>query len=167
MVLQDHRVLSGAARRSGEAPRLARARQADAGQLDRSLRGRRGRLYPVRPGWRAHRGRRGQDHRLHHACRYPFWRLLLCPGSRVRRPARARRGHGVRGGRHQDRRGLQAYLCRRACPGHPREARCLHGPLCGKPRQRREGPRVGCRLCRCRLRHRRRHGRSLRRPARL
>lgn len=70
-----------------EAPRLARARQADAGQLDRSLRGRRGRLYPVRQGWRAHRGRRGQDHRLHHACRYALWRLLLCPGSRVRRPA--------------------------------------------------------------------------------
>ena len=39
-------------------------------------------------------------------------------------------------------------------PKHPREARCLHGPLCGKPRQRREGPRVGCRLCRCRLRYR-------------
>ena len=32
-------------------------------------------------------------------------------------------------------------FCRRACPGHSREARCLHGPLCGKPRQRREGPR--------------------------
>ena len=47
---------------------------------------------PVRPGWRAHRGRRGQDHRLHHACRHPLWRLLLCPGSRVRSSARARRG---------------------------------------------------------------------------
>ena len=74
---------------------------------------------PVRQGWRAHQGRRGQDHRLHHTCRYALWRLLLCPGSRVRRPARARRGHGVRGGRDQDRRGLQAYLCRRACPGYP------------------------------------------------
>ncbi len=77
VVLQDHRVRSGAPRRPGEAPRLARARQADAGQLDRSLRGRRGRLHPLRQGRRAHRGRRGQDHRLHHACRYPVWRDLL------------------------------------------------------------------------------------------
>ena len=48
-------------------------------------------------------------------------------------------------------------------PRHPREARCLYRPLRGEPRERREGPRVGCRLCRCRLRHWRRHGRSLRR----
>lgn len=76
-----------------------RVKQMQANWIGRSE-GARGRLYPVRPGWRAHRGRRGQDYRLHHACRHPLWRLLLCPGSRVRSSARARRGHGVRGGRH-------------------------------------------------------------------
>ena len=44
VVLQDHRLRAGAAGRPGTAGRLARARQADAGELDRPLRRRRSRF---------------------------------------------------------------------------------------------------------------------------
>ena len=50
VVLQDHRLRAGAARRPGPAHRLARAREAAAGQLDRPLRRRRGRVPAVRQG---------------------------------------------------------------------------------------------------------------------
>jgi leucyl-tRNA synthetase len=48
VVLQDHRVRPGAARRPRRASGLARAREDDAGELDRPFRGRRGRLRALR-----------------------------------------------------------------------------------------------------------------------
>ena len=76
-------------------------------------------------------------------------------------------GHGVRGRGHAGGRGRQEGDRRRARAGRHGEARRVHGPLRGEPYQRREGARVGGRLHRGRLRHRRGHGRAVRRPARL
>ena len=52
VVLQDHRLRAGAARRPRPAGRLARAREADASELDRPQRGRGSRVHTVRPRWR-------------------------------------------------------------------------------------------------------------------
>ena len=60
VVLRYHRVCAAAARRPGD-DRLAREDQADAGELDRPQRGRRGRFRPGRPRRRARRcSRRGR-----------------------------------------------------------------------------------------------------------
>ena len=93
VVLQDHRLRRPAARRLRPARVLARARDHDAAQLDRPLRGRRGHL-PLR-------GARDRLPRLHHPSRHPLRRHLLRARARAprRRAARRRdrpRGRGAR-----------------------------------------------------------------------
>ena len=99
VVLQDHRLRPGAARRPRPARRLARARQADAGQLDRPLRGRATstsrcattqRLSPPMT----------TDHRVHHPRRHAV-RLLAssCLRLKARAGREPGRGHRIRGSR--------------------------------------------------------------------
>ena len=77
VVFQDHRLRAGAARRPRPARRLARAREADAGELDRPFGRRRGRLRaPSRRGQR----RRPDDHRVHDAPRHALRMQLLLAG---------------------------------------------------------------------------------------
>ena len=92
-------VRGGAARRPREAPRLARAREADAGELDRAQRGRELRL-PLRDRRRAEAASR-----LHDARRHDHGRDLLRHRRRAsaRDPARARQSAARR-----IRRGVQA-----------------------------------------------------------
>ena len=169
VVLQDHRLRPGAAGRPRPAGRLARARQADAGELDRPLRRRRNRLRAVRARRRGS-GRadgRRRDHRVHHASRHLVRLLVLPAGARVQGSYGAGGGHRVRSRRARGGGRRRQGERRRARPGRPREARRVHRPLYGEPGERREGARVGGRLHRERLRHRCGHGRAVRRPARL
>ena len=95
VVLQDHRLRPGAAGRPRPAGRLARARQADAGELDRPLRRRRNRLRAVRARRRGScraDGRR-RDHRVHHASRHLVRLLVLPAGARVQGSYGAGGGH--------------------------------------------------------------------------
>ena len=75
VVLQDHRLRRPPARRLRPARVLARARDHDAAQLDRPLRGRRGRL-PLRRA-------RPRLPRLHHPSRHALRRDLLRPRARA------------------------------------------------------------------------------------
>ena len=89
VVLQDHRLRRAAARRLRPARVLARARDHDAAQLDRPLRGRRGDL-PLR-------GARARLPRLHHPPRHALRRHLLRPRPRAPRARAAGRRHAGRG----------------------------------------------------------------------
>ena len=91
VVLPHHRVRRPPARRLRPARVLARARDHDAAQLDRPLRGRRGRL-PLR-------GARPRLPRLHHPSRHPLRRHLLRPRPRAPRARAAGRRHPGRGAR--------------------------------------------------------------------
>ena len=95
VVLQDHRLRAAAARRPGRPSGLARARQDDAGELDRAQRGCRGRVHALRRARRAHRR---AHHRLHDSARHAV-RLHVLP-ARAGAPARgeARWWHAVRRG---------------------------------------------------------------------
>ena len=79
VVLPHHRLRRPPARGLRAARVLARARDHDAAQLDRPLRGRRGRL-PLRGG-------RPRLPGLHHPSRHPLRRHLLRPGPRAPRAA--------------------------------------------------------------------------------
>ncbi len=111
VVLPDHRLRRATARRLRPARVLARARDHHAAQLDRPLRGRRGRL-PLR-------GARPRLPRLHHPSRHPVRRHLLRPRPRAPRAGAAGRRHARRGAGARVRR-----------PGRPRVGR----------RARRRGP---------------------------
>ena len=89
VVLQDHRLRAGAARRSRDR-RLARVDQGSPAELDRAVRGRRAQL----PDRRVGRG----DSRLHDPSGHALRRDLLRAraGARARRADRLRRGEGVR-----------------------------------------------------------------------
>ncbi len=120
VVLPDHRLRRGAARRPGD-DRLARARQDHAAQLDRPLRGRRGHLHL-----------RGAGDRLpgvHHAARHAVRRDVLRHGARASGRLQARRGHRPRAGgprvRQPGDRGVQRGARRRRPrrrPGSPSAA---------------------------------------------
>ena len=165
VVPQDHRLRPGASRRPRQAHRLAGERQGPAAQLDRPLRGRRDRLHARRQGRRDADG--PQDHCLHDARRHAVRRELLPAPAREPACRRARCRHRVRG-RVQGAQGGHREGLERRPPGiGAREARRVHGPLCHQPHQRQARPDLGRRLRPHGLRHRRRHGRALRRPARL
>ena len=119
---------------------LARARDHDAAQLDRPLRGRRGRL-PLRGG-------RPRLPGLHHPSRHPLRRHLLRPrprapragapgrrhpgrggGARVRQPGRPRVGRGARRrGPREDRRAARAQ--RSSTRSTARRSRCSSPTTC-------------------------------------
>ena len=90
VVLPDHRLRRPAARRLRRCSSLARARDHDAAQLDRPLRGRRGRL-PLR-------GARARLPRLHHPPRHAVRRDVLRAGARAPGRRAAGRRHRARGG---------------------------------------------------------------------
>ena len=102
VVLPHHRVRRPPARGLRAARVLARARGDDAAQLDRPLRGRRGRL-PLRRA-------RPRLPRLHHPPRHPLRRHLLRPRPRAPRARAPDRRHraGGRGARLRRRRGPRA-----------------------------------------------------------
>ena len=85
VVLPHHRLRRPPARRLRAARVLARARRDDAAQLDRPLRGRRGRL-PLRRA-------RARLPRLHHPPRHPLRRHLLRPRPRAPRARAPDRRH--------------------------------------------------------------------------
>ena len=132
---------------------MARARADDAAQLDRPLRGRRGRL----PRRRARRGHA----RLHDAARHAVRRDVL------RARARAPAGRRARRADPSTSRPCSSYVAPRGGPlgGRARgegEGRRLHRPLRREPGQRRAHPDLGRRLRADGVRHRRDHGRARR-----
>ena len=76
----------------------------------------------VRRGRPAHRGRRGQDHRVHHARGHAVRLFVLPARPRVRGADGPGGGHPLRGRRAQGRRGRREDHGRRARPGRAREA---------------------------------------------
>ncbi len=158
MVLQDHALRAGDDRLPGRAAGLLdrQGRQRPA-QLDRPVRGcsRRLRGGGPRPGDRVH-------HPAGHAVRGD---VLRHRGGRQagRRDLHARAAGGVRrlpGGGPQG-------LRHRPAVDRAAEDRRVPGSVRRQPGHRRADPGVGRRLRAGRLRHRRDHGRSGRRPARL
>ena len=159
VVLQDHGLRRPPARRDEPARVLARARPDDAAQLDRPLRGRRGRL----PDRGARRGDPGLHDPPGHALRGDVLRALARAPAR----ARARRGDAARGRRPRVRapRG-RALLDRARRPGEGEDRR-LHGRVRHEPGQRAAHPDLGRRLRPHGVRDRRDHGRPRPRRARL
>ena len=158
VVLPHHR-LRGPPRRRPRHDRLARARQADAAQLDRALGGRRGHV-PLR-------GARRRLPGLHHAARHAVRRDVLRPRARAPRRPAARRRHSPRGGGagvHQPRRDRGPRGARRRGPA---EDRRLPGPHRDQPGQRPRAARLRLRLRAHGVRHRRPHGGAGARRARL
>ena len=148
------RLLAGRQAARGQ---LAGPRPADAAQLDRPLRGRRGPLRDRRPRRAGH----GVHHQARHAVRghvlrgggrLAAGRADLRPGSPARAPRL--RGAGQEADRH------------RAAVHRTREDRRLPGPARDQPGERRADPGVGRRLRAARLRHRGDHGGARARPAR-
>ncbi len=137
---------------------LAHARQDDAAQLDRPLRGRRGHV-------RRSRERRGVP-RLHHPPGHAVRRDVLRDGARAPRRAPAGRRHGARAGRARLRQQGADGVQRRAQRHRPHEDRRPARPQRHQPRQRRADPDVGRRLRADGVRHRRDHGRAGPRRAR-
>ena len=115
VVLQDHRLRRAPARRLRPARVLARARDHDAAQLDRPLRGRRGRL-PLR-------GARPRLPGLHDPARHALRRHLLRPRPRASRARAAGRRHAGRGGGPRVRRPGRPRVGRGARRRGPREDR--------------------------------------------
>ena len=158
VVPADHGLRRGAPLRPRRAPEVARARPADAKELDRPEHGR------PRP-LRARRDLEG-DRGLHDAHRYDLRgdvprRLRRAPDRP--RPRRRPQGKGARRlGRPHGRRDAQA-------PGHRRDrkGRRRHRKEGGQPLHRRARPHLGRQLCPDGLRHRRDHGRAGPRRPRL
>ncbi|MPM72392.1 hypothetical protein SDC9_119367 [bioreactor metagenome] len=153
----DHRLRRTAARRSRRS-RLARRHQGDAAQLDRQIHRRRSNLPHRRDGT--------HGHGLHHPSRHPVRRDLHGALPRTRagcsdhRAGMPRRRPGLSGsGRAQKR-------TRPHRTGN-RKNRCLHRRLCDQSGQRQPHPDLDRRLCARQLRHRRHHGGSGARHARL
>ena len=157
VVLPHHRLRRPPARRPRGHP-LALARQDDAAQLDRPLRGRRGHVR--RPG-----DRRGVP-RLHHPPGHAVRRDVLRHGARAPRRAAAGRRHRARAGRARLRQPGADGVQRRAQRRRPHEDRRAARPQRRQPRQRRADPDVGRRLRADGVRHRRDHGRPGPRRAR-
>ena len=158
VVLPHHR-LRGPPRRRPRHDRLARARQADAAQLDRALGGCRGHV-PLR-------GARRRLPGLHHAARHAVRRDVLRARARAPRRPAARRRHSLRGGGagvHQPRRVRGPRGARRRGPA---EDRRLPGPHRDQPGQRPRAARLRLRLRAHGVRHRRPHGGAGARRARL
>ena len=158
VVLPHHRLRGPPRRRPGH-DRLARARQADAAQLDRALGGRRGHV-PLR-------GARRRLPGLHDAARHAVRRDVL--RARARAPGRpaTRRRHSLRGrgaGVHQPGRERGPRGARRRGPA---EDRRLPGPHRDQPGQRPRAARLRLRLRAHGVRHRRPHGGAGARRARL
>ena len=158
VVLPDHRLRRPPARRPRR-DRLARAREDDAAQLDRALRGRRGDL-PLR----------GAGDRLsgvHHPPGHAVRRHLLRARPRAPRRVPPRGRHAGGGARARVRqpgdRRVRRGARRRGAPEDRRAAR-PHGH---QSRQRRADPDVRRRLRADGVRHRRDHGGARARPARL
>ena len=158
VVLPHHGLRRPPARRPRGHP-LALARQDDAAQLDRPLRGRRGHV-------RRSRDRRGVP-RLHHAPGHAVRRDVLRDGARAPRRAPAGRRHRAREGRARLRQQGADGVQRRAQRRRPHEDRRPAGPQRRQPGQRRADPDVGRRLRADGVRHRRDHGRPGPRRARL
>ena len=128
------------------------ARQDDAAQLDRALRGRGGDVR--RPG----DGRRVP--RVHHAPGHAVRRDVLRDGARAPRRPPPRRGHRARAGRPRLPQ-LDAVREQRGAQRHrAHEDRRAAGPLGREPRQRRAHPDVGRGLRADGVRDRRDHGRA-------
>ena len=150
VVLQDHRLRRPPARRLRPARVLARARDHDAAQLDRPLRGRRGRL-PLR-------GARPRLPGLHHPPRHPLRRHLLRPRPRAPRAGAAGRRHAGRGGGARVRQPGRPRVGRGARRRGPREDRRAARAQRRQPGQRRGDPDVRRRLRADGVRHRGDHG---------
>ena len=150
VVLQDHRLRRAPARRLRPARVLARARDHDAAQLDRPLRGRRGGL-PLR-------GSRPRLPGLHHPARHALRRHLLRPRPRASRARAAGRRNAGRGGGARVRRPRRPRVGRGARRRGPREDRRAARPQRRQPGQRRGDPDVRRRLRADGVRHRRDHG---------
>ena len=148
-----------AARRDEPARVVARARPDDAAQLDRALRGRRGRL-PDRGAGRRHP-------RLHDAPGHALRRDVL--RARARAPARAaaRRGNAARAGGPRVRPPGGRPLGRRARRPREGEDGRLHRRVRHEPRQRGAPADLGRRLRAHGVRDGRDHGRAGARRARL
>ena len=129
VVLPHHRLRRAPARRLRPARVLARARDHDAAQLDRPLRGRRGRL-PLRGG-------RPRLPGLHHPSRHPLRRHLLRPRPRAPRAGAAGRRHAGRGGGARVRQPGRPRVGRGARRRGPREDRRAARPQRRQPGQRR------------------------------
>ena len=138
VVLPDHRVRRAPARRLRPARVLARARDHDAAQLDRPLRGGRGRL--------SLRGAGPRLPRLHHPPRHPLRRHLLRPRPRAPRAGAAGRRHAGRGAGARVRRPGRPRVGRGARRRGPREDRRAARPQRRQPGQRRGDPDVRRRL---------------------
>ena len=159
VVLPHHGLRRPPARRDEPARVLARARPDDAAQLDRPLRGRRGRL----PDRGARRGDPGLHDPPGHALRGDVLRAL------ARAPARAqaRRGDAARGRRPRVRAPRRRALLDRARRPGEGEDRRLHGRVRHEPGQRAAPPHLGRRLRPHGVRDGRDHGRPRPRRARL
>ena len=158
VVLPHHRLRRPAAGRPRH-DRVARARQDDAAQLDRALRGRRGHV-PLR----------GARHRLpgvHHATGHAVRRDVLRPGARAPGHRAAGGGHRQRGGGARVRQPLAERVGRGARRRRQAEDRRAAGPDGHESRQRRADPDVRGRLRADGVRHRRGDGGAGARPARL
>ena len=154
VVPPHHRLRRRTAARYRQARRrLARARPHHAAQLDRPLRGRRGRFPP---------GYRRAHARLHHPRRHDLRRHLRDPGAGASAHRRAAR-------RCRPRAAPRPWWTTRANrdPGDIRQGRLLHRPLRRQSVQRREGPHLGRQFRPDGLRHRRHHGRARARRARF
>ena len=149
VVLPHHRLRRPPARRPRDR-RVALARRADAAELDRALRGRRGHVR------RARDGRRLPG--LHHPPGHAVRRDVLRHGARAPRRAAAGRGHRARGGRPRLRQPRADREPRGPRRRRPREDRRAARPQRHQPGQRRAHPDVGGRLRADGVRHRRDHG---------
>ena len=159
VVLPHHRVRRPPAHRLRPARVLARARGDDAAQLDRPLRGRRGRL-PLRRS-------RARLPGLHDPSRHPLRRHLLRPRPRASRAGAPDRRHPGRGGGARVRQPGRPRVGRRARRRGPREDRGAARAQRRQPGQRRGDPDVRRRLRADGVRHRGDHGGARPRLARL
>ena len=159
VVLPDHRLRGSPARRLRPARVLARARRDDAAQLDRPLRGRRGRL--------SLRGARDRLPGVHDPPRHALRRHLLRARARAPRARPADRGDRQRRRGPRVRRGGAPPDDRRARRRGSREDGRAPRAHRRQPRQRRADPDVRGRLRADGVRDRSDHGRAGPRSARL
>ena len=157
VVLPHHRLRRAPARRPRH-HRLARADQADAGQLDRPQRGRRGGLRAA--------GSRRAPHGLHDPPRHALRRHLHGAGAGAPPGRRAHRRRAARGGARLPGPGPARERDRAPLHREGEDGR-LHRRLRRQPRERRAGADLDRRLRADGLRHRRHHGRAGARRARL
>ncbi len=157
VVLPHHRLRRPPARRPRD-DRLAAAREGDAAELDRPLRGRRGLVRLPGDGCRVPR--------LHHPAGHAVRRDVLRHGARAPRRGAPRGGHRVRAAGPRVRQPFADREQRGAQRRRPHEDRRPARPHRHQPGQRRADPDVGRRLRADGVRHRRDHGRARARRAR-